>query len=160
LIIGDFVWEDKNFNGVQDSLETGIADVEIYLLATNGDTLLTTTTDVNGIYSIDGIRVDDYEVRFEIDSVYLPTMQSIGTEDLDSDIDNLGSTGVIDFDILDMPYSDVDAGYFRYASVGDFVFYDQNENGIQDAGDFAQDSVLVSLFTASGTLIGSRLVHM
>ena len=155
LIIGDRVWEDKNYNGIQDTLEVGVADVEVQLIAANGDTLQTTTTDVNGIYGFDGVRVDDYEVRFLLADSYWSTLQNVGAENTDSDIDENGSTGLVDFDLLDMPYLDLDAGFYRFASVGDYVFFDNNENGIQDAGDTPQDSVLVTLSTASGTFIES-----
>ena len=157
LIIGDLVWEDKNYNGVLDETEMGIANVEVQLIASNGDTLLTTTTDANGNYVLDNIRVDDYEVRFIASDEYQVSMQNIGDEDLDSDINESGSTDVIDFTAFDMPYFDLDAAYYRFASVGDFVFFDQNENGIQDGEDFPLDSVLVTLTTGSGVEISNFL---
>ena len=157
LIVGDRVWEDKDYNGIQDSLEIGIADVSVHLLSSDGDTLQTTITDANGSYGFDGIRVDDYEIIFETTDSYLITKQDLGADDLDSDINENGSTGIIDFDILEMPFLDLDAGYYRYASIGDYVFYDNNENGIQDAADVPQDSVLITLSTAAGVEIGTVL---
>ncbi len=157
LRIGDQVWEDKVINGIRDDFEEGIPNIEVLLIATNGDTLLSTTTDATGNYTLDGIRVDDYEVQFIAPDEYQVSLQNIGTEDLDSDINESGSTVIIDFDALDMPYLDLDAAYYRFASVGDFVFFDQNENGIQDTNDTPQDSVLVTLSTASGVVIKSVL---
>lgn len=158
LIIGDQVWEDKLINGTYEvDEEEGIEGVVVQLISVNGDTLLTTTTDANGNYRIDGIRVDNYEVRFIAPETYQVSVQNNGAEDVDSDIDQDGSTGVIDFRALDMPYDDLDAAYYRFASVGDFVFFDQNENGIQDANDFPLDSILVTLSTASGIEIASVL---
>jgi hypothetical protein len=43
--IGDFVWEDKNYNGVQDAGENGIANVTVKLLSSANTVLATTTTD-------------------------------------------------------------------------------------------------------------------
>jgi len=43
--IGDFVWEDKNYNGVQDGGESGIANVTVKLLNSANTVLATTTTD-------------------------------------------------------------------------------------------------------------------
>jgi len=155
LIIGDRVWEDKNYNGIQDTLEVGIAGIDVQLIAANGDTLQTTTTNADGIYSFDGIRVNDYEVRFLAEDNYLATLDNVGADNLDSDIDQNRSTGIIDFSLLEMPFLDLDAGFYRFASVGDFVFFDNNENGIQDADDVPLDSVTVILSTSAGTFIES-----
>jgi len=155
LIIGDRVWEDKNYNGIQDTLEVGIAGIDVQLIAANGDTLQTTTTNTDGIYSFDGIRVNDYEVRFLAEDNYLATLDNVGADNLDSDIDQNRSTGIIDFSLLEMPFLDLDAGFYRFASVGDFVFFDNNENGIQDADDVPLDSVTVILSTSAGTFIES-----
>lgn len=51
VVIGDYVWNDTNHNGVQDNNETGIPGVTVYLYNTQGQLVSTTTTDANGHYT-------------------------------------------------------------------------------------------------------------
>src|SRR5205085_530851 len=53
ITIGDFVWNDTNANGIQNSGEAGIKGVTLTLTGTNGSGGAVTdhaTTDVNGKY--------------------------------------------------------------------------------------------------------------
>ncbi len=62
--IGDFVWNDVNQNGIQDSGELGIPGVTVQLFI-NGDNttpFATTTTDVNGVYMFNGLCANTYTV--------------------------------------------------------------------------------------------------
>ncbi|HET9132035.1 MAG TPA: SdrD B-like domain-containing protein, partial [Terriglobia bacterium] len=61
--MGDFVWNDVNQNGIQDSGELGIPNITVQLW--NGDmtTLLqATTTDANGVYHFLGLCGGTYKV--------------------------------------------------------------------------------------------------
>ncbi len=69
--IGDFVWYDTNYDGVQDPGEPGIANVQLRLYQDNGDgvfnastdTLVaTTTTNANGRYLFQNLPPGDYFV--------------------------------------------------------------------------------------------------
>ncbi|MCO6474819.1 MAG: carboxypeptidase regulatory-like domain-containing protein, partial [Melioribacteraceae bacterium] len=60
-ILGDFVWHDKNVNGIQDAGEPGIEGVVIELSFDN--TTLTTTTDANGYYQFANLPNGSYEVK-------------------------------------------------------------------------------------------------
>jgi hypothetical protein len=62
--LGDYVWEDSNHNGIQDSGELGIIGATVKLIGAGGDgifgtgddvTLATTTTDANGLYHFTGL---------------------------------------------------------------------------------------------------------
>jgi hypothetical protein len=48
--IGNRVWQDGNYNGIQDATELGKAGVEIELVNTSGTVLATVVTDANGNY--------------------------------------------------------------------------------------------------------------
>jgi uncharacterized repeat protein (TIGR01451 family) len=56
--IGDFVWWDVNFNGVQDPGEPGIPGVDVTLPALGR----IVTTDANGYYSFDQLASGNYQV--------------------------------------------------------------------------------------------------
>ena len=60
--IGDRVWFDRNADGVQNPIETGIANVTVTL---DGDFgfLATTTTDGNGNYLFSNLQAADYTAQ-------------------------------------------------------------------------------------------------
>ncbi|MBZ5586435.1 MAG: putative Ig domain-containing protein, partial [Acidobacteriia bacterium] len=62
-VIGDFVWNDLNHNGIQDSGETGISGITLNLYDSNHVLLLSTTTDANGLYQFTGRCAGDYSVE-------------------------------------------------------------------------------------------------
>ncbi|MEZ4685958.1 MAG: SdrD B-like domain-containing protein [Bacteroidia bacterium] len=62
--IGDFVWNDLNQNGVQDSGEPGIAGVTIAF--TNGSLSGTTTTNGDGNYAIPSLLAGSYTLTMSL----------------------------------------------------------------------------------------------
>ena len=151
--IGDFVWEDKNYNGLQDNGEAGIASVTVKLLSSAGATLATTTTDASGAYKFTNLNPGDYKVQVVSPSGYYVTKSNQGANHaLDSDIDGTGTTAVT---TLTAGQNDmtVDAGLYRKASVGDKVWEDTNHNWIQDGNDPGIGGVKVNLMDATGTTV-------
>ena len=70
-IIGDFVWNDLNANGVQDAGEPGIAGVQVRLyVAGESNPSQVTVTDANGFYQFTGICSGDFVV--EVNPATLP----------------------------------------------------------------------------------------
>ncbi len=63
ILLGDRVWRDTNANGVQDAGEPGIANVTVRLADCSGNTLATTYTDANGIYSF-VVTAGSFEMTF------------------------------------------------------------------------------------------------
>jgi serine-aspartate repeat-containing protein C/D/E len=78
--IGDFVWEDKNYNGVQDGGESGIANVTVKLLNSANTVLATTTTDSSGKYLFSNLTPGDYKVQVVAPSGYGVTKQDQGSD--------------------------------------------------------------------------------
>ncbi|OGU87253.1 MAG: hypothetical protein A3K31_13555 [Ignavibacteria bacterium RIFOXYA12_FULL_35_25] len=78
--IGDFVWHDKNVNGIQDTGEPGIAGVKVELLS--GSTVInSTTTDANDKYEFNDLANGNYCVRvaasnYESGGVFFNTAQT------------------------------------------------------------------------------------
>ncbi|MBE9116359.1 DUF642 domain-containing protein [Lusitaniella coriacea LEGE 07157] len=161
--LGDTVWFDTNEDGTQDFGEGGVEGVSVTLtgggadgvIGTGDDTTETITTDADGHYAFYGLNPgEEYQVTFSnLPDGYEFTQANVSTgdslaEDLDSDADP--TTGKTDIVILGPEeYNDkIDAGIIRQkpkASLGDRVWYDDNENGIQDDGEQGVDGVDVIL---------------
>ena len=155
--IGNYVWEDKNFNGVQDANEAGISNVTVKLLSSTGVVLATTTTDVSGAYAFTNLNPGDYKVQVVTPSGYFITKKDIGGNTLasdaqDSDLDATGTTALTTLTVgeNDMTW---DGGLYRKASVGDKVWEDKNHNWLQDATEPGIGGVKVALMDATGTTV-------
>ncbi|MGD8319302.1 MAG: SdrD B-like domain-containing protein, partial [Gemmatimonadota bacterium] len=161
-VIGDRVWEDLNYNGIQDEGEPGIAGVEVELYDTDSHfgAIASTSTDVDGYYRFSGLDTGlpatggpAYKVCFSYadgpDYGFSPRGE--GTDrDADSNVErSTGCTGP--GYLLVYPYQEVlsmDAGMINYASgsIGDRVWEDLNYNGIQDEGEPGIAGVEVELY--------------
>ena len=156
--LGNFVFEDKNANGIQEAGEAGIANATVKLLGTTGNVIATTTTDSNGLYSFSNLQPGDYKVQFiqpngfnGVSPVNAGSNDAVDSDGLITDVVNL-SAGEND--------TTVDAGFYKTASLGDFVFNDANNNGIQDAGEAGVAGVTVQLLNpVDGSVIGTTTTN-
>jgi uncharacterized repeat protein (TIGR01451 family) len=93
--IGDYVWEDSDRDGIQDTGEPGIAGVTVNLFRTD-NTLVDTTTTLAGNYGFTGVAPGDYYVQFILPAGYVFVPGDQGPNDaLDSDADpSTGNTAI------------------------------------------------------------------
>ncbi|MBK7137630.1 MAG: hypothetical protein IPH74_00820 [Bacteroidetes bacterium] len=149
--IGNYVWSDLDGDGVQEDGEPGIEGVLVYLIdGITGDTLRSTTTDVNGLYLFTNVPQGSYQVGFDVSGVsgnYVGTIQNAGGDDnVDSDADsNTGLTGVFNFDPTNGDDLSVDAGFIPQANIGNYVWSDLDGDGVQEDGEPGIEGVLVYL---------------
>ncbi|HCZ3910146.1 carboxypeptidase regulatory-like domain-containing protein, partial [Staphylococcus aureus] len=139
--LGNYVWEDTNKDGKQDSTEKGISGVTVTLKNENGEVLQTTKTDKDGKYQFTGLENGTYKVEFETPSGYTPTQVGSGT---DEGIDSNGTstTGVI----KDKDNDTIDSGFYKPTyNLGDYVWEDTNKNGVQDKDEKGISGVTVTL---------------
>ncbi|HAM23849.1 MAG TPA: hypothetical protein DCQ04_16600, partial [Actinobacteria bacterium] len=151
--LGNLVWEDKNYNGVQDGGdEKGIANVTVKLLNSAGTVVLaTTTTNDTGTYEFKNLNPGDYKVQVVAPSGYYVTKQNVGDDISDSDINSSGiTTDVISLSAGENDTS-WDAGLYRKACVGDKVWEDWNHNNVQDSLEGGIGNIKVQLMDATGT---------
>ncbi|WP_070028443.1 SdrD B-like domain-containing protein, partial [Staphylococcus aureus] len=150
--LGNYVWEDTNKDGKQDSTEKGISGVTVTLKNENGEVLQTTKTDKDGKYQFTGLENGTYKVEFETPSGYTPTQVGSGT---DEGIDSNGTstTGVI----KDADNMTLDSGFYKTPkySLGDYVWYDSNKDGKQDSTEKGIKDVKVTLLNEKGEVIGT-----
>ena len=157
--IGDRVWEDKNFNGVQDAGETGVRGVTVKLLNAYNQVLATTTTNATGNYLFSGLSAGDYKVEVVKPSGYYYTKSNVGVDTADSDVDS--SSGRTALTHLNAGENDLswDAGLYRKASIGDKVWRDINHNGIQGVNEEGIGGVKVALYDAANHLVATTYTN-
>jgi LPXTG-motif cell wall-anchored protein len=102
--IGDYVWNDTNQNGIQDTNEQPIAKVQVTLLdakgaAVNdigGTAVGPVWTDDHGFYHFDDLAAGDYTVQFTAPGGMSFTTKTAGTDPkVDSNANPTGLTDVI-----------------------------------------------------------------
>mgnify|MGYP005847670249 CR=1 FL=1 len=158
--LGDKVWNDLNKDGIQDSGEPGVPYVNVFLYDCSTNYLVTTTiTDANGNYLFANLNPGNYYVQFILPSGYAFSPINQGTDDaVDSDAGLLGKTDCISLTGGQNNLT-VDAGIFEtpIASIGDKVWNDLNQNGIQDNGEVGIPYVVVKLHDCNGTIIATTI---
>ncbi len=157
--VGDKVWYDANANGTQDDGETGVANVKINLLDADGMFLDQTMTDDAGMYIFDDLAPGTYTVCFDTDSLPagMIVTQANATDDAaDSDAGPAGCTPAVTLEggdanmTIDLGITDAPE---ELASIGDKVWIDANNNGVQDEGEEAVADVRVQLRHEDGTIL-------
>lgn len=165
--LGDFVWYDLDKDGVQDANEAGVPGITVTLYnASTGAVVKTTTTNSLGLYMFTDVAAGSYTVGFSnLPAGYALTGQNTDAAGLsgaaNSDANpNTGRTNTITIAGTGNVITYVDAGivsnpnvFDSKASIGDFVWNDLNNNGIQDAGEPGIPGVTVTLYAADGTTV-------
>ncbi len=144
--VGDYVWHDINRNGEQDGNDAPLANVLVELLDAQLQVITTTTTNGSGYYLFDNLQPGEYYVRFATPSEMIVTKQNgPGNDAKDSDPDPL--TGITEKITLNAGETNltVDAGFFELASVGNYIWEDIDEDGIQDQNEPGVANVKVQL---------------
>ncbi|MBW4447299.1 MAG: carboxypeptidase regulatory-like domain-containing protein, partial [Spirirestis rafaelensis WJT71-NPBG6] len=128
--IGDTVFNDTNANGVQDQGEPGIGGVTINLTDSSGN-VVTTTSNSSGNYSFPNLTPGNYTVSIPNPPAgFNPTLvpSSISLQPGQN------------FDTADFGFTQQPRG-----TIGDTVFSDRNDNGVQDQREPGISGVSVNL---------------
>ena len=177
--IGDSVWVDADRDGVRDAGEAPLEGVTVELLDENGDPardalgnlVAPATTDANGNYFFDDLLPGNYRTRFTAPPNYVATGTNVdgATSALDSDADR--TTGLTEvFAVSPTVTGDttadsdpatrarlanrtINAGFVPMVSVGDFVWFDLDRDGVQDDGERGIAGVTLSITNADGTAV-------
>jgi hypothetical protein len=81
--LGDTVWHDKNYNGIQDPGEPGVEGITVWLVDPSNPNVAisSATTDANGYYIFDKIPASFYQIKFILPSNMTFTKANQGTND-------------------------------------------------------------------------------
>ena len=116
--LGDYVFEDVNKNGQQDTgIDKPIPGVTVTLLS-SGTVVAITTTDVSGLYYFTGLMLSQpYSVSFTAPAGFTATSQNTGNDATDSNGDPAtGLTGVYSLTAGENNPT-IDMGYFKLAPI-------------------------------------------
>jgi hypothetical protein len=173
-VIGNYIWVDEDSNGLQDEGEVGIPNVKVILKNGSGVTIATTFTDANGQYLFSNLLPGDYFV--DVDETTLPNNDLEQTPFFTNVVDgNDGDTVADDGDFGNKDHSGTgypitldggeenltaDFGYnynpdtdvndptnTPLAAVGDFVWIDDDGDGVQDPNEPGVPGVKLTLST-------------
>ncbi len=154
--IGDNVFLSPNASGIQSGVNAGpgVAGVTVELENTSG-TVLETTTNSQGLYDFTNLVAGTYEVQFVAPSGYDLTPQTSIANDLGSAPNQ--TTGITQAITLapGQNITNIDAGLYQPASIGDNVFLDTAGTGIQSGVNAGPGvaGVTVDLENTSGTVL-------
>ncbi|MFC3812822.1 SdrD B-like domain-containing protein [Lacihabitans lacunae] len=150
--IGLYVWDDINGNGLQETNEPPLSEVPVDLYIS--DSLLTSSvTDTTGKVIFDQVTSGTYNLKIHTPSGYMPTIPFVGeNKNLDSDLNN---ENPYVFDIVVSPTSTLNKDFSLAAgftidntkgSLGDYVWLDANNNGLQDQNENGVGDIIIELY--------------
>jgi hypothetical protein len=90
-LMGDYVWDDVNVNGIQDNGEDFFPGVTVEVFNEQGQLVGTDVSDIHGKFEMDFLQKKKYYLRVYAPTGYGFTTPNVGNDDFDSDID--GSNG-------------------------------------------------------------------
>jgi len=159
--IGDYLWLDANNDGIQDVGEEPLEGIKVKLYRDlDNDGVIDPTdpevdevlTDADGLYTFDGLPFANYIVMVDQTSPVISPYDPLGsytlgdamdpTYDKDGGFDNQTAVSVTST----TPIEDVDFGYNWSGSIGDYVWYDADIDGIPDAGESPIEGAVVLLY--------------
>lgn len=180
-LIGDTVFSDFNENGQQDFFEPGIQGVVVYLLDGFGEPVLDVFnqpikawTDGSGkyLFEVDGLTVDPYTGEVLNSGTY---KVKIGAENFVPGGRLFGQRPTVDYSgdgvgdndrtqtVVDRNLLDFDFGYVSLSTttvkIGDTVWYDTNQNGLQESGELGIAGVIINLYDSNGDFLASTTTN-
>ncbi|MCP3981395.1 MAG: hypothetical protein GY716_19015, partial [bacterium] len=148
--VGDRAWLDVDGDGVEDAGEPGLGNVLVQLFSAGGDTMIGTAddflwdfayTDGNGNYLFRDLPTSDWYVDAVDSTVPADLVLSAGFSNPNGA--RLVGAGGVDLG-FDFPYTNVTT------LVGDFVWIDASDDGIQDPGEPGIGGVTLTLTDLNG----------
>ena len=156
---GDYVWHDRDADGVQEVGEEGIKDVVVTLY--DADTRLpvkTTTTDATGKYLFEYLMPGNYYAKFEWHPMWNQTTSNQGSDTKDSDVDGSNGSQTTASTYLSPGEDDRtwDLGLYKCIMIGGRVFLDKDKDGIFDPTENGLNGLDVYLVDAmSGAVVAN-----
>lgn len=156
-VLGDFVWDDLNGDGLQTAGEPGIGSTTATLYNSSDVALGATVTDASGKYYFPNVVPGSYYLRYtnypsgmqfttQESNPFSATGSNVNPSTLRTNIYTIATYG-------DTFHIDAGLRVLNTANVGNYVWMDTNGNGIQDATERPLSGVVVRLRNAGPNAI-------
>ncbi|UTH11698.1 SdrD B-like domain-containing protein [Macrococcoides canis] len=153
--LGNYVWVDADKDGQQDENEEPVSGVTVTLKDDTGKVIATTTTDETGHYIFEDLEDGTYTVEFTVPEGYEVTPVTSNEENVDGNSNKAETPATID----GKDNMTIDLGLVvsekPCVKIGDYVWNDENRNGIQDEGEQPIAGVTVTLEDENGKVIAT-----
>ena len=171
LSLGNEVFEDVNNNGLKEDDEKGVPGIMVRLLDGNRAVVGYAKTDADGRYVFSALIPGQYSVEIVLPQGYESSKDAITSAVPDNTIDNddngvllmgsvvrsnpvtVGAEGAPDANLT------LDFGLWRPATLGNHVWRDDNNNGMQDgdadSSEMGLSNIEITLFAADGSPINT-----
>ena len=145
--LGDFVWHDLDGDGIQDTNEPGIEGLFVKLYNSLGFLVDVVVTDENGFYLFNEVFPGNYFIGVDLVDDYMSTFANVGTDEtIDNNLNDENGEGTTPiFNVGDDDLTQ-DLGLFQCASIGEYVWFDYNENDIKDETENGINGMRVELY--------------
>ncbi|MBC8532024.1 SpaA isopeptide-forming pilin-related protein [Gehongia tenuis] len=160
--LGGYCFDDRNYNDVQD-LGVPLPGTKVTLYEVIDGIRQTTplrpavTVGEDGRYYFDNLKEGVYQVHFDFPDGYMAASPRAGGDPtLDSNVEleitpnlNQGYTIQIDlgYDTIDTTW---DGGAYILGAIGDYVWFDEDKDGIQDENEKGIEGIAVTLQRREG----------
>ena len=165
--LGDFVWADVNKDGVQNDGPTGLNNVYVRLFTPGADGVPGTADDLPlassvtgngpggapGWYDFPGLAPGSYYVCVTPPATFVFTTPHVGAGNLDSDANPATGCSQVVTLAAGQNNPDIDFGLVatQLASLGDYVWFDRNGDGLQTESPWdGANGVNVKLYVDNG----------
>ena len=168
--VGDYIWEDKNADGVQDADESGLSGAVVTLTGADGISAVTdaagkavssVTTSADGKYQFTNLIPGTYSVNVKPTAGY---HLSPGGADPDNNISNAdsnckaveGGFQTLSFKLMSLDgkagltNNSVDCGFYRSVGLGSRLWVDIDGDGKQDTNEPGIPKATVTLVGLDG----------
>ncbi|MBB63556.1 MAG: hypothetical protein CMO81_00650 [Waddliaceae bacterium] len=142
------IYEDLNADGIQNIGDVGLAGVTVELFRSNGLFVGSAVSDINGNYSFDGLVEAEYYVHVSETSSLKISPFNINNN-LDPSSGNSSNILVLDASTTTAPLGAV----YQLGSIGNRVWEDLNNNGLQDSGENGIEGITLHLLDADSSAI-------
>ena len=173
--IGNYVWIDANKNGLQDEASNmGLNGLKVYLygagpnnaIGGGDDILLDSTISSNdffgnpGYYKFVELASGKYYVNFQTNYSFFvqsPVVNQGSQTDGNNDAElGTGNSGLVTINASgagqDKDNTTIDAGFYVIGSLGNYIWFDDNKNGLQDEpASFGINGEKVYLYKDNGS---------
>ena len=161
VLIGDFVFEDLNGNGIRDNGENGVdgiaisifADVDQNGIADDINSPLATTvsgsdmdTGAEGNYSFSVPAGSYVVVVTDLDIFRITSLGQGNDNEVDNDFNPANNSTATITLAAGVDRADIDLGLFRSASISGIAFNDANSDGIAQASEDGINNIIVNLY--------------